>query len=200
MLNRLLPEEVTLNDIRGRMVEAGVDFEASQVRNADGSEKGATAYMDVLNKAVAEIGEWEEVIQNKTEQIPSGRGKATHPKPDDPYYRLHQKAIGFIIDLRNRRDEMEGSVEATSKLNLLVRASNTRIGQCLGIPLDGLRTHARLARPRCLSRATRQASSQAWSSLRTAAWRRFEVPANAEPVGLRFTAKRSRLPCSINRE
>jgi hypothetical protein len=69
MLNRLLPEEVTLNDIKGRIVEAGVNFEASQIGDADEREEGAKVYRETLNKAVTEVGTWEEVVQAKIEQV-----------------------------------------------------------------------------------------------------------------------------------
>ena len=111
MLNRKLPEEVALNNIRGEVLEAGVNFDASQIGSADEREQGAKSYAksyrEALNKAVTEVGIWEEVVQAKVEQIEIGRGKVTIPKPDDPYWKLHKKAIPFIIDLRKRRDEMQ---------------------------------------------------------------------------------------------
>jgi len=103
----VLREEITLNNIRGTVVEAGVDFQASQVGDADEQYNGGIAYMDVLNKAVAGVGECKELIQTQVEQIPMGHGNITHPKRDDPYLKLHRQAIQFIIELRDHRDEME---------------------------------------------------------------------------------------------
>lgn len=102
----MLSEETIFNNIQATVIQARMNFQASETGDAKERNEAATAYLETLNRAVAETGELEEVVQAKIEQVSAGRPKVTHPKRDDPYYRLLQKATPFIIELGDERDNL----------------------------------------------------------------------------------------------
>ncbi len=102
----MLPEANIFNNIQATVAQARLAYQASEAGDSKERNEAATLCLEALNKAVAELGEFEETVQAKIEQIPSGRPKVTHPKRGDPYYRLLQKAVPFIIELRDDRDNL----------------------------------------------------------------------------------------------
>ena len=108
----MLPEENTFNNIQATVAQARMDFQASVTGDAKERDQAAAICFEALNKAVVDVDNLEEVIQMQIEQVPAGRGKTTHPKRDDPYYRLLRKAVfPFIIELRHERDDLAGQLE-----------------------------------------------------------------------------------------
>lgn len=89
----MLTEEITYNSIRDRVVQA--------------QHEDVVVRLVVWNKALDEMTEFRVDLLTKAEQIPSGHGKGTHFRNDDPYYRLSHKASRFMVEHRIMRDKLE---------------------------------------------------------------------------------------------
>src|SRR5260370_4776762 len=106
-MEKVLKEEGTGNDIKGALVEAEVNFQGSQIGDADERSEGTSSYMGFLNHAVADVVTWEENIQTKIEHVQIPNTHTYIPKSDDPYYRLLKKSIAFLIKIKDERDRVE---------------------------------------------------------------------------------------------
>lgn len=108
-----LPEEVTFNTIQATIAQAKLDYQATEIGDAGMRREGAEAYFEVLDKGVAEGDAWEEAVDQKVEQVPTGRTSArgrlpiTHPKNGDPYKALLDQGRPFLIELRKERDDLK---------------------------------------------------------------------------------------------
>jgi hypothetical protein len=104
----MLREELTLDEIKNAITNARVEYQAA----APGRDT-AEAYARTLEGFVVQLDEWKLLVDNQVEQVPSGRFSAkgklpiTHPKEDDPYYRLlQQRGIPLIIEIGEERDKI----------------------------------------------------------------------------------------------
>ena len=93
--------------LRPRLPQARLAYQASESGDAKDQDEAVHVHLDAMNKAVKEAAAWKDDVQRKIEQIPTGRGNITHPKHEDPYWRLYQKPAPFIIDLEKERDNLE---------------------------------------------------------------------------------------------
>ena len=89
----MLTEEITYNNICDRVVQA--------------QHEGIIVRLEAWNKALDEMDRLRDDLRTKAEQIPSGHGRGTHFRNDDPYYRLSHKVNGFISEHRIKRNKLE---------------------------------------------------------------------------------------------
>ena len=108
-----LPEEATFNEIQATVAQARLTYQTSEVGDAEARSEAAQAYLEVLEKAVTDGGEWEKAVDQEVEQMPTGytssRGRLpiTHPKNGDPYKALLDQGRPFLIELRKERDDLK---------------------------------------------------------------------------------------------
>jgi hypothetical protein len=104
-------KRVTFNEIQATVAQARLEYQASEAGDAKDQDKAVHVHLKAMSAAIKEAATWKEDVQRKIEQIPTGRGNVTHPKHDDPYWRLYQKAAPFIINLEKERDNLETWLE-----------------------------------------------------------------------------------------
>jgi len=108
----MLLEETTLNNIQATVAQAYIEFQESQVGNPETHIDGAEAYRNKLAEGEKASRELEEQSLRKVEQLPSGDGKITHSKRDDPHFRLvAQKIVPFILDLERQQQELDALLQ-----------------------------------------------------------------------------------------
>jgi len=76
---RVLPESATYYDIHGRVVQAEVDFDATQFEDRERRLEAARRYLGVLNEAAREITAWEEDVHSKITQCTLEIRKSAFP-------------------------------------------------------------------------------------------------------------------------
>jgi hypothetical protein len=102
-------QEQQLKDIQQTINGARLEFQAGNLSHED--------YLRVVRQCDRNLKQWSEVVNERTEHIPSGQGTATHPKRNDPFFKLHQQALAFILDVRAERREMEARTEGTNNVS-----------------------------------------------------------------------------------
>ena len=104
---RSLPEEAAYFDIHSRVVEAELEFDATQFEDREHRLEAGRCYLAVLNQAAREITAWEEDVHSKIEQIKVGNTKITIPNPNCEYWRLLKRKIPANSKLKDTRDKFE---------------------------------------------------------------------------------------------